>query len=102
MDLKGRTALILGGWGLVGSAIARALLPRGPRALIIHSLRQSEAEEAVAALEAEHPDSPTGFVPAWGDIFVRAELKDRSRMDLLRDRGTRRVIIADKIGRAHV
>jgi hypothetical protein len=95
VDLKSRTVLILGGWGLVGSAIARALVPRGPHALIIHSLRQSEAEEAVDALETEHPDSPTGFIPAWGDIFVRAELKDRSRMDLLRDRGTRRVIIAD-------
>ena len=95
MDLRLRTVLILGGWGLVGSAIARALVRRGPRAIVVHSLRRNEAEEAVAALEAGHPEVPTRFLPAWGDIFVRAELKDRPRGELLRDRETRRVIIDD-------
>ncbi|MFN2420073.1 MAG: short-chain dehydrogenase [Gemmatimonadota bacterium] len=94
MNLQDRTILILGGWGLVGSAIARALVTRGPRAIIIHSLRREEAEEAVAALADRFPDA-VDFLPAWGNIFVRAELKDRSRTELLRERATRGAIVAD-------
>lgn len=94
MNLQDRTILILGGWGLVGSAIARALVTRGPRAIIIHSLRREEAEEAVAALADRFPGA-VDFLPAWGNIFVRAELKDRSRTELLRERATRGAIVAD-------
>lgn len=95
MDLKDRTVLILGGWGLVGSAIADAIVPRAPRKIVLHSLRQAEAEEAVASLTALYPESGTSFVSSWGDVFVRAELKDRSRPELLADRETRALIIAD-------
>jgi NAD(P)-dependent dehydrogenase (short-subunit alcohol dehydrogenase family) len=94
LNLQDRTILILGGWGLVGSAIARALVTRGPRAIIIHSLRREEAEEAVAALADRFPGA-VDFLPAWGNIFVRAELKDRSRTELLRERATRGAIVAD-------
>jgi NAD(P)-dependent dehydrogenase (short-subunit alcohol dehydrogenase family) len=94
LNLQDRTILILGGWGLVGSAIARALVTRGPRAIIIHSLHREEAEEAVAALADRFPGA-VDFLPAWGNIFVRAELKDRSRTELLRERATRGAIVAD-------
>ncbi len=95
MDVGDRTALILGGWGLVGSAIARAIVARKPRTLVVHSLRQAEAEEAVAALAAEHPGAGTRYVAAWGNIFVREDLKDRPRPELLADRDARRAIVSD-------
>jgi NAD(P)-dependent dehydrogenase (short-subunit alcohol dehydrogenase family) len=95
LNLQDRTILILGGWGLVGSAIARALVSRGPRAIVIHSLRREEAEEAVAALVDRFQGVPVNFLPAWGNVFVRVELKDRPRAELLHDRATRAVIVAD-------
>ena len=95
MDLKEKRVLILGGWGLVGSAIARLLVAEEPAELVVHSLNRDEAEEAQRALAAGFPDAPTRFVPAWGNVFVREELKDHDRSGLLEDRGTRRAIVDD-------
>ena len=53
MDIRDRDVLILGGYGLVGQAVARRLLPEAPRRMILLSLRRDEAEEAVRALDAE-------------------------------------------------
>ena len=95
MDLANRTVLILGGWGLVGSALARALVARHPRTLVLHSLRREEAEDAVAAIAAQNPGAATRFVPAWGNVFVRGELKDLARSELVEDPDVRRLLIAD-------
>ncbi len=95
MDLRDRRVLILGGWGLVGRAIARALIPEAPEAVVIHSLRRNEAEEAVAALRERFSSEGVGFEPAWGNVFVRDSLKDENRTVLLVDRSTRREIIDD-------
>ncbi|MFN2383758.1 MAG: short-chain dehydrogenase [Gemmatimonadota bacterium] len=95
MDLRDKTILILGGWGLVGAAIARALFAEAPRRLVIHSLRQLEAEEAVAELARRFPAQADRFQPAWGNIFVRTALKDHDRSALLAERETRRMIIED-------
>lgn len=95
MDLKNRRVLILGGWGLVGGAIARALIHEEPRAIVIHSLRRSEAQEAVVALERRFASYDVAFEPAWGNVFVRDSLKDEDRAALLVDRSTRRAIIDD-------
>ena len=45
--------LILGGYGLVGQAVARRLLRERPRRLILLSLQREEAEEAVVSLSPE-------------------------------------------------
>ncbi|HET6616358.1 MAG TPA: short-chain dehydrogenase [Gemmatimonadota bacterium] len=95
MDLKEKKVLILGGWGLVGSAIARVLVPEGPAVIVVHSLQQSEAQDAAEAIAAGFPDSRTRIVPAWGNVFVREGLKDHDRSGLLEDRETRRAIIED-------
>lgn len=95
MDLRDKKILILGGWGLVGSAIARVLVAEEPAEIIIHSLYPREAEEAVGSISAALPDSRTRFAPAWGNIFVREELKDHDRSSLLKDGETRRAIIED-------
>ena len=47
MQLKGSKVLVLGGWGLVGSAICHKLLEYSPSKLIVTSLKQTEAEDAV-------------------------------------------------------
>ncbi|CAN5889300.1 hypothetical protein BH20GEM1_BH20GEM1_02200 [soil metagenome] len=95
MDLKDKKVLILGGWGLVGSAIARILVPEEPAEIVVHSLSRREAEEATAALETAFPDASTRFVAAWGNVFVRESFKDHGRSDLLEQRETRRAIIED-------
>jgi NAD(P)-dependent dehydrogenase (short-subunit alcohol dehydrogenase family) len=55
MDIKGKNALVLGGFGLVGRAICKELLAHEPARLVIGSLRRDEAEEAVRELQAEFP-----------------------------------------------
>jgi NAD(P)-dependent dehydrogenase (short-subunit alcohol dehydrogenase family) len=95
VDLKDKRVLILGGWGLVGSAIARVLVREEPAEIVLHSLHCEEAENAVAGIAAAFPDAPTRFVPAWGNVFVRESLKDHGLTGLLEDRRTRRVIIED-------
>ena len=73
MDLKDKKVLILGGWGLVGSAIARVLVPEDPAEIVVHSLQRSEAEDAAGAIGASFPDSRTRIVPAWGTCsFAKA------------------------------
>lgn len=95
MDLKDKRVLILGGWGLVGSAIARLLVAEEPAEIVVHSLNRGEAEEARSALEGGFAATPTTFLAAWGNVFVRAELKDHDRVGLLEDRRTRRTIVDD-------
>src|SRR6266498_5063502 len=52
MDLKGRVALIAGGTGLLGTAIARALAGAGADIAITYLERKDAARETCAAVEA--------------------------------------------------
>jgi hypothetical protein len=71
--------LILGGAGLVGLQVCRHIVMRlNPRRIVVASLREHEAVEACAALEAEFGDR-IAFVPEWGNLFVPTELRDASR-----------------------
>ncbi len=102
MDIKNRTILILGGWGLVGSAISRKLVLEKPKRIIITSLRKEEAEEAVSDLYAEFPTAPKNFfVPWWGNIFTRHEFKDANRDELLSDEKSRAKLIDDMLSELH-
>ncbi len=96
MNIQNKTVLILGGWGLVGSAVARRLVPENPAKIIITSLRLSEAKDAVAKLESEFPDRGKNYFLPWGgDIFVRKEFKDLSRQETIDDPDKRRIIMND-------
>ena len=98
MDIKNRTVLVLGGWGLVGSAICRNLVEEHPKRVIVASLTRFEAEDAVATFRKDFPAAPKGFfVPWWGNIFVPYELKDRSRDEILNDSKTRLMLIDDML-----
>lgn len=96
MDIKNRSVLILGGWGLVGSAICHKLIEEKPKKLIVTSLLRGEAEDAVASLRKEFPKlGKDFFVPWWGNIFVREELKDKRRDEILGDAKYRKMLIED-------
>jgi NAD(P)-dependent dehydrogenase (short-subunit alcohol dehydrogenase family) len=81
VDIEGRKVLVLGGWGLVGSAVCRELLTRRPAEIQIHSLRQEEAEQAVAELAAEAARAGTRLAASGGDIFAHVgEASRRQRV----------------------
>ena len=73
MDIQGKNVLVLGGYGLVGMAVCRQLLPQRPARLVVASLRQREAEAAAERLRQEAGDAPTAIVPVWGDLLLRSE-----------------------------
>ncbi|MCX8057630.1 MAG: short-chain dehydrogenase [Ignavibacteria bacterium] len=96
MDIKGKSVLILGGWGLVGFAIARRIIVENPSKIILASLNEWEAKEAVENLSKEFPDYPKeNIIPWWGNIFLRQEWKDQNKVELLKNPEIRKVIIDD-------
>ncbi|MEK6553332.1 MAG: short-chain dehydrogenase, partial [Bacteroidota bacterium] len=96
MDIQNKTVLVLGGWGLVGNAVIRKLVPERPKKIIVTSLRKEEAEDEVDRLQKEFSDLPKNyFVPWWGNIFVRYEFKDQDRFELLADPEKRKVLMRD-------
>jgi len=99
MEIKGKTVLVLGGWGLVGSAICRKLVPEKPDKIIVSSLSNSEALDAVTQLRKEFPGQEADFfVPFHGNIFLREEFKDLPREEVLGNAERRRVLINDTLG----
>lgn len=99
MEIKGRTVVILGGSGLVGLAVARRLLPFGPKALVISALERTEAEAAVDELLREGSAAEsTKLIAEWGDIFLPDAVKERRRADLLSDPEARSLLLDDLYG----
>jgi NAD(P)-dependent dehydrogenase (short-subunit alcohol dehydrogenase family) len=98
MDIKNKTAVVLGGYGLVGMSVCHQLLALSPKRLVVASLRRKEALEAVEALKRAHPDSPTRILPAWGDVLLRAEWQrddTHPRPVVLADPQKRRQLVTD-------
>jgi hypothetical protein len=96
MNIQNKTVLVLGGWGLVGSALSRKLVAEHPKHIIITSLKLSEAQEAVTKLEKEFPGKGKNyFVPWGGDIFVRNEYKEMNRFDIISDPVKRHTLMQD-------
>lgn len=102
MDINGKTILVLGGWGLVGSAICRALIAERPARIVVTSLNEAEARDAAEAMAGLVPAGQTiEFVPWWGNVFGRFDERTASREDLLADPVTRRRLIADVVDDLH-
>jgi hypothetical protein len=98
MDIERKTVLVLGGWGLVGSAVCRRILEEKPERLVVTSLLRQEAEEIVQALRQEHPEiKKEAFIPWWGNIFVRHSLKDLPREEILGNRRLRQQLLEDTL-----
>jgi rRNA-processing protein FCF1 len=98
MDIKDKTVLVIGGWGLVGSAICRKFMEEKPKRLIVTSLRREEALDAVRALRKDYTHAGRDFfVPWWGNIFAREELKDINREEILGSEKYRAMFIEDMV-----
>ena len=96
MDIKNKTVLVLGGWGLVGSSLTRKLVKENPKKIIVTSLKKAEAEEQVKILKTDFPNKPDDFfIPWWGNIFVRYDFKDINRYDLLKSKENRQILMTD-------
>ncbi|MBC8400172.1 MAG: short-chain dehydrogenase [Candidatus Marinimicrobia bacterium] len=95
MDIKGKTVLILGGWGLVGRAIAFSILENQPKRLVLTSLRENEAVEIEEQLCEHHTNVGTEIISEWGDIFVRQEYRYIPRAEVQSNTVMRKNLIAD-------
>jgi hypothetical protein len=95
LDIKNKKVLILGGWGLVGSAIARQIVAREPSAIVLTSLKEIEAKEICDALTKEFGKEEGYFVPCWGNIFIRNKYKDTLRSEYVEDPVKRLEVLGD-------
>src|SRR5919108_4067377 len=99
MDIAGKHILIVGGSGLVGVAVARELLPVVPARVVITGLTRPEAEGGAAELLADpRRDEVTAVEAAWGDVFLRDDLRERARTDVLNDDAAREQLLDDLYG----
>jgi hypothetical protein len=96
MDIQNKKVLILGGWGLVGSATARKIMEGNPKQVILTSLLKHEAIDICNSLNKE-TGKKNLFVPFWGNIFIRYEFKDLNRSELLEEPDKRRKMIHDLV-----
>lgn len=95
MQIKDSKILVLGGWGLVGSAICKKLMKHNPSELIVTSLKEVEAKDAVSKLEKEFAGSNCKFTPMWGNVFTRDEWKDINPSELFNNDDSRNGFIHD-------
>src|SRR5262245_58147340 len=96
MDIRGKSILILGGYGRVGQAVARRLAQERPARLLLLSLKREEAEEAVRVVAAEAQGA--AVEAAWGDVFALADWKDRPRREVFSEAGNRARLIESLLG----
>lgn len=96
MELRNSTALLLGGTGLVGTAVARRLLAFEPARIVVAGLTRDEVAGAIAEL-GPHAGS-TAMEGVWGNIFVPEDLSQRSRESILSDPAARRRVVDDYLG----
>lgn len=96
MELKGKTILMLGGSGLVGHAVARELLRRGPKRIVLVALYEEEVRAGADSLTQD--SGATEIVTEWGDIFVPAEAAKLDRQAILADRQLRETVLGDLLG----
>jgi NAD(P)-dependent dehydrogenase (short-subunit alcohol dehydrogenase family) len=98
MNIEGRNILVLGGAGLVGAAVCRRLMKHRPARVVVAARREAKAQSTIKQLLAEFQDSGTEIVPAWGDVFLRAEWRvteGNARAAVLADPEKRRRLIGD-------
>jgi hypothetical protein len=96
MELRNSTALLLGGTGLVGMAVARRLLTFEPARIVIAGLTRDEVEGALAELGTMA--GGTAIEGVWGNMLVPEDLAQRSRESILSDPAARRRVVDDYLG----
>ena len=96
MELRGATVLLLGGSGLVGTAIARRLLDFEPERLVISGLLREEAEAGVAELAPVA--RRTALEPVWGNIFLPEDMASLDRAQLSANPAIRGRLVRELFG----
>jgi NAD(P)-dependent dehydrogenase (short-subunit alcohol dehydrogenase family) len=100
MNIDGKNILVLGGGGMVGVAVCRRLMDYHPARLVVAARREGKARRGAKQLAKEFPESGTEVVPAWGDVFLRAEWQEGNgdaRTAVLADPEKRRRLIDDML-----
>jgi hypothetical protein len=92
MEIRGKTLLLLGAGGMVGTALARRLVEERPRRMILLSLTRQESVSAAAELRPFA--GKTKLISQWGDIFALTRFKDKSAGDPGADASWKREHIA--------
>lgn len=95
MDIQGKRILVLGGWGLVGRAVAKKLLTKKPSQVVVTSLRKDETDEIVEILKPLGQKYSAEIVGEWGDIFVRESMKHQRRDEIYNNQELRTQLLAD-------
>jgi hypothetical protein len=96
MDIKDRSIMILGGSGLVGHAVARRLLPLGPRRLVLVGLYRDELDATARSLEPYR--GGTAIESEWGNVFQPVPVAQEDRQVAVSDPVMRRLLIDDVFG----
>lgn len=98
MDIRNKQVLVLGGAGLVGSAVCASLRREGAARVWVGALTREEAREGIDRIRSIVPESATELIPIGGNVFVREALKDKPRSALLSDPDLRRQMLDDVLG----
>ena len=96
MELRNATVVLLGGSGLVGHAVARRVLEKGPRRLVLVALFEEEARAAARALEPYRGSA--AIEVEWGNVFLPAAVARLERTALLADPAHRALVLDDLLG----
>jgi hypothetical protein len=96
MELQNQTIMILGGSGLVGHAVARRVLERRPKSIVVVALTERETKAAAAAL-APHAGG-TKIATEHGNVYLPASLARADRATLTDSPESRRLLIDDVYG----
>src|SRR3989454_1813237 len=93
MELRDRTAMILGGSGLVGHAVARRLLAAAPRRIVLVALFEEEVRATARALEPYRGRATVEV--EWGNVFLPASLARLERGAVMANPEHRRLVLQD-------
>src|SRR5690348_14900914 len=96
MDLRDRTAMILGGSGLVGHAVARRLLAAAPQRIVLVALYEDEVRRTAQALEPYRGRATIEV--EWGNVFLPASVARLERGAMLADPAHRAALLRDLLG----
>jgi hypothetical protein len=96
MELRNTSVVLLGGSGLVGHAVARRLLEKAPRRIVLVSLFEDEVRAAARALEPYRGDA--AIEVEWGNVLLPAPVARLDRSALLAEPAHRALVLGDLLG----